>query len=53
MTTHPPALVIDDSTDQPYAPDRVPSLRRLLAAGYEQAGVVDGATLYTRTPPAD
>ncbi|WP_406472456.1 ArnT family glycosyltransferase [Streptomyces sp. NBC_01615] len=52
MTTHPPTLVIDDSTDQPYAPDRVPSLRRLLAAGYEEAGVVDGATLYTRTPPA-
>ncbi|MFF1637923.1 ArnT family glycosyltransferase [Streptomyces sp. NPDC058246] len=50
MTTHPPALVVDDSQGRPYAPDRVPSLRRLLAADYEEAGAVDGAVLYVRTP---
>ncbi|MFC9846771.1 ArnT family glycosyltransferase [Streptomyces sp. NPDC060223] len=48
MAAHPPALVIDDSRDKPYAPNRVPSLRRLLAGGYEEAGVVDGAVLYVR-----
>ncbi|MFD4506293.1 ArnT family glycosyltransferase [Streptomyces sp. NPDC058457] len=47
-----PALVIDDSRGKPYGPDRVPSLRRLLAAGYEQAGEVDGAVLYVRAPSA-
>lgn len=49
MTAHPPSLVVDDSRDKPYAPDRVPSLRRLLAAGYEEVGVVDGAVLYAPT----
>jgi 4-amino-4-deoxy-L-arabinose transferase-like glycosyltransferase len=48
MAAHPPALVIDDSRDKPYAPNRVPSLRRLLAGGYEEVGVVDGAMLYVR-----
>ncbi|MFD4523293.1 ArnT family glycosyltransferase [Streptomyces sp. NPDC058470] len=48
MAAHPPALVIDDSRDKPYAPKRVPSLRRLLAGGYEEAGVMDGAVLYVR-----
>lgn len=48
MAAHPPALVVDDSRDKPYAPDRVPSLRRLLAGGYEEVGVVDGAVLYAR-----
>jgi 4-amino-4-deoxy-L-arabinose transferase-like glycosyltransferase len=48
MAAHPPALVVDDSHDKPYAPDRLPSLRRLLAAGYAEAGVVDGAVLYAR-----
>jgi 4-amino-4-deoxy-L-arabinose transferase-like glycosyltransferase len=50
MSTHRPALVVDDSRGKPYAPDRVPSLRRLLAAGYEQVGTVDGAVLYARAP---
>ncbi|MER7841295.1 glycosyltransferase family 39 protein [Streptomyces sp. NPDC096040] len=45
-----PALVIDDSRGKPYGPDRVPSLRRLLTAGYEQVGEVDGAVLYARVP---
>ncbi|MFE9769343.1 ArnT family glycosyltransferase [Streptomyces sp. NPDC005808] len=48
MAAHPPALVVDDSRDKPYAPNRVPSLRRLLAGGYEEAGTVDGAVLYVR-----
>ncbi|WP_316772041.1 ArnT family glycosyltransferase [Streptomyces sasae] len=47
----PPALVVDDSRGKPYGPDRVPGLRRLLAAQYEQVGEVDGAVLYARVPP--
>jgi 4-amino-4-deoxy-L-arabinose transferase-like glycosyltransferase len=49
MATHPPALVVDDSHHKPYAPERVPSLRRLLAAEYEEVGAVDGAVLYAHT----
>ncbi|MFD3586258.1 ArnT family glycosyltransferase [Streptomyces sp. NPDC058683] len=45
-----PALVIDDSRGNPYGPDRVPTLRRLLAADYEQVDEVDGALLYARVP---
>ncbi len=45
-TAHPPALVVDDSRGKPHAPDRVSSLRRLLAAGYEESGTVDGAVLH-------
>ncbi|MFI1762544.1 ArnT family glycosyltransferase [Streptomyces sp. NPDC020800] len=45
-----PALVVDDSRGKPYAPDRVPSLRRLLQARYEEVGTVDGAVLYARIP---
>ncbi|MEU2060180.1 glycosyltransferase family 39 protein [Streptomyces sp. NPDC013455] len=50
LTAHPPALVVDDSRGKPYGPDHVPALRRLLAAGYTEAGRVDGAVLYTRVP---
>jgi hypothetical protein len=53
LTAHPPALVVDDSRGKPYTPDRVRSLRRLLAEGYEEAGTVDGAVLYTPTGPPD
>ncbi|MGX1478155.1 UNVERIFIED_CONTAM: 4-amino-4-deoxy-L-arabinose transferase-like glycosyltransferase [Streptomyces canus] len=42
------ALVVDDSRGKPYAPERVRGLRRLLAAGYEEVGTVDGAVLYVR-----
>ncbi|WP_188272551.1 glycosyltransferase family 39 protein [Streptomyces sp. CBMA152] len=55
LTTRPPALIVDDSRGKPYAPERLPSLRRLLAAHYEPlAGTVDGAVLYVyvRTQPA-
>ncbi|WP_046729128.1 ArnT family glycosyltransferase [Streptomyces humi] len=50
LAARPPALVIDDSRGGPYGPARIPGLRRLLAAGYEQAGEVDGAVLYVRVP---
>ncbi|WP_369249824.1 ArnT family glycosyltransferase [Streptomyces sp. R41] len=50
MSAHTPALVVDDSRGKPYAPDRVESLRRLLAARYEEVGRVDGAVLYARVP---
>lgn len=53
LTARPPALVVDDSRGKPYAPDRVRSLRRLLTAGYEEAGTVDGAVLYARTSTGD
>ncbi|KUL43356.1 ArnT family glycosyltransferase [Streptomyces regalis] len=49
MTERAPALVVDDSRGKPYGPRRVPGLRRLLAAGYEQAGMVEGAVLYVRS----
>ncbi|MGV9877893.1 ArnT family glycosyltransferase [Streptomyces sp. NPDC003006] len=45
---HPPALVVDDSRGLPYAPARVPSLRRALAVGYEPVLWVDGAVVYVR-----
>jgi 4-amino-4-deoxy-L-arabinose transferase-like glycosyltransferase len=53
MAAHPPVLVVDDSRDKPYAPDRVPSLRRLLAARYEEVGTVDGAVLYAPASAQD
>jgi hypothetical protein len=53
LTAHPPALVVDDSRGKPYAPDHVPTLRRLLGAAYEEAGEVDGAVLYRRTAAGD
>lgn len=50
LARNAPALVIDDSRGKPYAPDRLPTLRRLLAARYEEVGTVDGAVLYARVP---
>ncbi|MFJ8536103.1 ArnT family glycosyltransferase [Streptomyces sp. NPDC093591] len=49
MTERAPALVVDDSRGKPYGPRGVPGLRRLLAAGYEEAGMVEGAVLYVRS----
>ncbi|MFE9997542.1 ArnT family glycosyltransferase [Streptomyces avermitilis] len=46
LAAHPPALIVDDSRDKPYRPERVPSLRRILATGYEEVGRVEGAVLY-------
>ncbi|MFG2945977.1 ArnT family glycosyltransferase [Streptomyces adustus] len=48
LADRPPSLIVDDSRGGPYGPDRVPGLRHLLAAGYEEAGRVDGAVLYRR-----
>ncbi|MFF4833036.1 ArnT family glycosyltransferase [Streptomyces sp. NPDC001315] len=48
LADRPPSLIIDDSRGRPYAPSRLPTLRRLLAAGYEEVGTVDGAVLYGR-----
>lgn len=49
MAAGPPELIVDDSRGKPYAPERLPDLRQLLASGYRKAGAVDGAVLYTRT----
>ncbi|QEU91184.1 ArnT family glycosyltransferase [Streptomyces kanamyceticus] len=48
LRRHPPTLVVDDSRGEPYAPHRVPSLRRILATGYRPLLTVDGAVLYVR-----
>ncbi|MFE9571365.1 glycosyltransferase family 39 protein [Streptomyces sp. NPDC006692] len=49
LADRPPALIVDDSRGKPFAPDRLPTLRRLLAARYERSAVVDGAVFYVRT----
>ncbi|MBT2491404.1 glycosyltransferase family 39 protein [Streptomyces sp. ISL-96] len=49
MVAGPPALIVDDSRGKPFAPERVPTLRRLLAGGYEELTTVDGAVLYVRS----
>ena len=50
MADRPPELIVDDSRGMPYAPDRVPTLRRLLAGHYTERSTVDGAVLYVRSP---
>ncbi|MEV8526580.1 glycosyltransferase family 39 protein [Streptomyces sp. NPDC052000] len=49
LAARPPALIVDDSRGKPFAPDRLPTLRRLLGARYERSAVVDGAVFYVRT----
>ncbi|WP_329036698.1 glycosyltransferase family 39 protein [Streptomyces sp. NBC_01725] len=50
MSARPPALIVDDSRGKPYAPERVPTLRRLLAGGYEPLpGTVEGTVFYLRS----
>ncbi|MCZ7457391.1 ArnT family glycosyltransferase [Streptomyces sp. WMMC940] len=45
-----PALIVDDSRGRPYAPEHLPTLRRLLARHYEPLpGDVGGAVLYVRS----
>ncbi|MFJ2773857.1 ArnT family glycosyltransferase [Streptomyces sp. NPDC087300] len=51
LRAHPPALVVDDSQGKPYAPHRVPSLHRILAAGYRPLLTVEGAVFYVRADP--
>lgn len=50
MRARPPELIVDDSRGKPYAPERVPTLRRLLAAQYEPLpGTVEGTVFYVRS----
>lgn len=50
MRARPPALVVDDSRGKPYAPEHVPTLRRLLAGDYEALpGTVEGTVFYLRS----
>lgn len=51
MRARPPALIVDDSRGKPYAPERLPTLRRLLAGQYEPLpGTVEGTVFYVRSP---
>lgn len=51
LRARPPALVVDDSRGKPFAPDRLPTLRGLLARHYQPLpGTVDGAVLYVPSP---
>lgn len=52
MAVRPPLLIVDDSRGKPFAPERVPTLRRLLEGKYEHLTTVDGAVLYVRSPAA-
>ncbi|MFD8589037.1 glycosyltransferase family 39 protein [Streptomyces sp. NPDC059637] len=48
MAEHPPALVVDDSRGAPYAPEHIPTVRRLLDEHYHRVAEADGAVLYAR-----
>ncbi|KOU36691.1 hypothetical protein [Streptomyces sp. WM6378] len=48
LADRPAALVVGDSRGKPFAPDRLPTLRRFLASQYERSAVVDGAVLCVR-----
>jgi 4-amino-4-deoxy-L-arabinose transferase-like glycosyltransferase len=48
IAEHPPALIVDDSRDAPYRPERIPRLDALLSAHYERVAEVDGTVLYER-----
>ncbi|MFD3525294.1 glycosyltransferase family 39 protein [Streptomyces sp. NPDC058653] len=50
MRARPPALIVDDSRGKPYGPERLPTLRGLLAEQYEPLpGTVEGTVLYVRS----
>ncbi|MEU5776685.1 glycosyltransferase family 39 protein [Streptomyces venezuelae] len=53
LRSHPPAVVVDDSRGKPFAPDRVPALRRMLAVGYEPVLRTGGAVVYVRVTGRD
>ncbi|MFM9372502.1 ArnT family glycosyltransferase [Streptomyces sp. Da 82-17] len=48
LAADPPALIVDDSRGKPYAPDALPTLKALLAAGYERTAEVEDAVIYRR-----
>ncbi|MDI3402338.1 ArnT family glycosyltransferase [Streptomyces cavernicola] len=48
MAANPPDLIVDDSRGKPYAPDALPTLRAMLAAGYERTAEVEDAVIYRR-----
>ncbi|MEU9289198.1 glycosyltransferase family 39 protein [Streptomyces sp. NPDC048275] len=48
LAANPPVLIVDDCRGKPFGPERVPTLRRLLAAHYEELTTVDGAVFYVR-----
>ncbi|MET9483942.1 glycosyltransferase family 39 protein [Streptomyces sp. NPDC006638] len=51
LRAHPPALIVDDSRGKPFAPERLPTLRRFLARHYEPLpDRVDGAVIYVPSP---
>ncbi|MFJ6694698.1 glycosyltransferase family 39 protein [Streptomyces sp. NPDC091272] len=52
LAAHPPAVIVDDSRGKPYGPDRMPTLRGILAQDYRPAATVDGAVVYVRSPGA-
>ncbi|MEU6000629.1 glycosyltransferase family 39 protein [Streptomyces sp. NPDC047197] len=52
LAADPPALIVDDSRGKPYGPDRVPSLRRILAVSYRPVLRVEGTVVYARVDRA-
>jgi 4-amino-4-deoxy-L-arabinose transferase-like glycosyltransferase len=48
LAAHPPALIVDASTDTAYALDRFPEFAEYVREHYERIGEVDGAVLYAR-----
>ncbi|MGW7412171.1 ArnT family glycosyltransferase [Streptomyces sp. NPDC054863] len=50
LARHRPVVIVDDSRGKPYAPDRMPTLRKVLAEHYVRAATIDGAVLYVRAP---
>ena len=51
LAARPPVLIVDDSRGKPFAPERLPTLRALLAQHYVPLpDRVDGAVFYVRSP---
>lgn len=51
LRENPPRVIVDDSRGKPYAPARMPRLKRLLVGEYERSAVVGGAVVYVRVEP--
>jgi hypothetical protein len=48
LETTQPCVFVDDSSGTPYALSNYPDLRDLLANGYQQVAVIDGARIFQR-----